>query len=107
MGIDEDGFWLHAHHQVTIVELAEFSGFPEPLLRELVEYGALSPVDPAAPEWKFGADCVAEVRAAARLREDLELETPAVALALSLLRRIERMEAEMRALRAQLVRPRG
>lgn len=107
MADEQDGIWLHTRHQVTIVELAECSGFPEPELRELVEYGALAPVDPLAPEWRFAADWVAELRAAARLREDLELETPAVALALSLLRRIDRMEDEMRALRAQLVRPRG
>jgi chaperone modulatory protein CbpM len=107
MADEQDGIWLHTRHQVTIVELAEFSGFREPELRELVEYGALAPVDPQASEWRFAADWVAELRAAARLREDLELETPAVALALSLLRRIDRMEDEMRALRAQLVRPRG
>lgn len=102
----EDTLWLHARRQVTLVELAQFSGIPESVLRELVEYGALAPLEPAAEEWKFAADCVAGVRAAARLRSDLELETPEVALALSLLERIDRLEAELRHLRAQRVEPR-
>jgi chaperone modulatory protein CbpM len=96
--------WLHAESRVTLVELAQASGLPENLLRELVDYGALEPAEGA--EWCFSADCVVRVRTAARLRNDLELETGSLALVLSFLERIQRLEAQVRHLHAQLAAPR-
>jgi chaperone modulatory protein CbpM len=97
--------WLHAQSRVTLVELAQSSGLPEDLLRELVEYGALEPTE-GAGEWCFDAECVVRVRTAARLRNDLELETGSLALVLSFLERIQRLEAQVRHLHAQLAAPR-
>lgn len=102
----EEGLWLSAQARVSIVELAQCSGVSEAVLRELVEFGALTPADPFAGEWAFSADCVASVRRAARLCEDLELETPALALVLSFLERIGHLEDEVRDLSAQLAAPR-
>lgn len=102
MAEHEDVMWLHAEHRVTIVELAECSGLAEDVLRELVDYGALSPVDPGALD--FNARCVASVRAAARLTQDLELDTPALALVLSFLERIDALESRVRELNAKLPR---
>ncbi len=99
-----DVAWLVAGEEVTLVELARSSGLPEALLRELVDYGALTPARPEAAEWRFGAECVVRVRTAARLHRDLELETPAVALALAFLERIERLESEVRRLEASRLR---
>lgn len=104
MAEQDDAEWLHAQVQVTIVELAQSSGLPEAVLRELVEYGALAPVDPRSEQWCFGADCVGRLRAAARLREDLELETSMLALVLSFLDRIQVLESRVRHLEAS--RPR-
>jgi chaperone modulatory protein CbpM len=104
---EREMMWLYTQRSITLVELAEASGLPEATLRELVEYGALAPSDPQALEWSFSAECVTRVRKAARLREDLELETPALAVALSFLERIARLEDEVRRLQAQLARPRG
>lgn len=100
----DDVLWLHARHEITIVELAECAGLEEGEVRELVEYGALSPTD--AQAWTFSADCVSRVRAAARLRADLDLETPTLALVLSFLERIDTLEAQVRNLAAQLQAPR-
>lgn len=102
MAEQDDAIWLHAGTQVTLVELARVSGLAPEVLRELVEFGALAPVAREASEWSFSAQCVVRVRAAARLGTDLELETPALALVLGYLERIERLEAELRHLRAQL-----
>ena len=102
----EDAVWLHTQRHISIVELAQFAGLAETKVRELVEFGALSPADPQAPEWLFTAECVANVRQAARLCNDLELETSAMALVLSFLERIQHLEGELRHLRAQLVAPR-
>ena len=101
----EDALWLHAQRQVSIIELSQSCGVSEALVRELVEYGALAPADPGAEEWCFTADCVVRVRIAARLCGDLELETPALALVLSFLERIDELEAEVRRLSAQLAVP--
>ena len=101
----EDAAWLHAEAQVTLVELARSSGLTEEVLRVLVEYGALEPASQGA-EWRFSAECVVRVRTAARLRNDLELETPSLALVLSFLERIQRLEAQVRHLHAQLAVPR-
>ncbi len=104
MAEQEQALWLHAEARVTIVELAQASGLTQEDLRELVEYGALAPADGAALSWSFGADCVVRVRAAARLREALELDTSALALVLTYLERIQRLEAEVRHLRASRLR---
>lgn len=101
----EDILWLDERVHVTIAELAECTGVPEPVLRELVEYGALAPADPRAGEWTFSADWVVSVRTAARVCNDLELETRALALALSYVERIHRLEEEVRRLTAQLGEP--
>ncbi|MDQ3026240.1 MAG: chaperone modulator CbpM [Pseudomonadota bacterium] len=100
----EVALWLHAERLISIVELAEYSGLPASLLQELVEYGALTPTGNQV-EWVFGGDCVARLRTAARLRDALELDTAALALALSFLERIERLEGEVTNLSARL--PRG
>ncbi len=95
----------YAGAQVTLVELSHASGLEPDVLRELVEYGALALSTTEGAEWSFSAECVVRVRTAARLKIDLELETPAVALVLSYLERIQRLESELRHLRAQLTAP--
>ena len=98
---EHDVVWLHERHEVSIVELAQCAAVSEAEVRELVEYGALSPIR----EWTFSASCVARVRAAMRLRDDLELGTPEVALVLTFLERIESLEAQVRQLSAQMQSP--
>jgi len=92
--------WLHAGETISVEELAAASGFSVSEIRELVEYGALTP----SAEAVFSATCVGCVRHAARLREDLELELPALALVLTFLERIETLESELRKLSSQLPR---
>jgi chaperone modulatory protein CbpM len=100
-----EAVWLHSRHQLTLIELAECSGLSEEEVRELVEYGALAPADAASAEWTFAAACVSRVRTAARLRNDLELETRALALVLRFLERIEALESQVRELNAKRASP--
>ena len=99
-----DAEWLDAHHEFSFAELVQFSGMSEAELRELVDYGVLTPTDPQQAAWTFSGDVVVTVQAAGRLRDDLELDAQALALALTLINRIRDLEAQLRNLRAQLPR---
>jgi hypothetical protein len=96
--------WLDQRQQLSLAELAELSGLPEAELRQLMEYDALVPADPAAKESTFTADCVITARTARRLRTDFDLEPAGLALVLTLLERIRNLEAQLRSIDAQ--RPR-
>ncbi len=100
----EEALWLTENLRFSLAELAELAGVPEAELRELADYGAITPVDPGASQWVFTATCLTTVRAASRLRASFELEPHGVALVISLLERIRDLEAELTALRAQMPR---
>jgi chaperone modulatory protein CbpM len=105
--------WLHDHGEVSWEELVEASGLAPELLRELVECGALAPINAQTPadvqpvQWRFTASCVVTVRRVSRLREDFDLDANALSVALMLVDRIHALEAQLRDLQSQLPRPRG
>jgi chaperone modulatory protein CbpM len=95
---------LEEHIQIALDELERASGLSIEVITELVEYGVFQPQGERPHEWRFAARCIAVGRTARRLRADFELSTPGVALALSLIERIEELEREVRALQAQALR---
>jgi chaperone modulatory protein CbpM len=105
--------WLHDHAEVSWEELVELSGLAPELLRELVEYGALAPINAQAQtddqpvQWRFTARSIVAVRSVSRLREDFDLDTNALSVALRLVERIHELEAQLRDLQSQFPRPRG
>jgi chaperone modulatory protein CbpM len=105
-----DAQWLSERAEVSVEELAELSGLSPELLRELVDYGALVPIDAQVPanaqsaQWSFAADCVVAVRTASRLREDFDLDASALSVALMLIERIHGLEAQLRELQTQFPR---
>ena len=92
MAEHDEVVWMHAERTITIVDLASYCGVQEAEVRELVEYGALTPTDPRGEPLAFAADCAPQVRSALRLCHDLELESASVPLVLSLLDRIHELE---------------
>ncbi|MBI3528363.1 MAG: hypothetical protein HY067_10375 [Betaproteobacteria bacterium] len=102
-----DAQWLSEHAEVSVEELAELSGLSPELLRELVNYGALVPINAQVPtnaetaQWTFTADCVVAVRTVSRLREDFDLDANALSVALTLIERIHGLEAQLQDLRSQ------
>lgn len=101
MTIEIDLLWLDDRQTLTLPELARACGLAEEELHELVEYGALAPVEPRHQQLVFSAASVPGMRTAGRLRRDLDLDLFAVALLLESLDRIESLERRVAALEAQ------
>jgi chaperone modulatory protein CbpM len=99
-----EAMWLDEGGDVTLVELTRCSGLTAGEVRELVDLGVLVPSAPSAADPTFPASSISAARVAARLRKDFEVDTRGLALALTLLERVQSLEAELRAIRAQLPR---
>ena len=97
-----ESLWLHVHYTFSLAQLSEMSGLTEVELREMVDYGILSPIDPEAEQWLFGADRLVTVRMAQRLSRDFDLDPQGLALVVTLLDRVHALEAEVCELRAKL-----
>jgi chaperone modulatory protein CbpM len=97
-------FWLHEHYALSVNQLAELSGLSEVEIHELVDYGAITPIDANVVQRSFDAQYIVTARTARRLRDDFDLNTHGVALALSLLDRVHELETELRNLHARLPR---
>ena len=93
--------WLNARQELSLHEFVQISGLPEAELRNLVEFGVLTPLDPRAPAWSFGADCLSLARTAGRLRRDFDLDSAGLAVALALIERVWELEARLRDLHAR------
>ena len=91
---------IDEHGEIGWTQLIEMSGLTDAELAELVEDGALDPLDPQSASWSFHGRSVVIARAAGRLRRDLDLDAHALAVVLRFVARIEALEAELRALRA-------
>ena len=97
-----DGAWLRHWQRLSLGELAAMSGLSTLELHELVGYGVLTPANPQEPQWVFSTDCMQTVRRVCRLRDDLGLDTHAMALAFMLLDRICMLETRVCELQAQV-----
>ncbi len=104
MTIETEVVWLDEHRMVTLTELVEVSGLREAELRDLVSTGALPARDAPGGGLSFSARVVTMARTACRLRDDFELDTRGLAVALRLLERVRDLEGELSRLRAQLPR---
>jgi hypothetical protein len=94
--------WLDEQQQFSLAELAELSGMSEADLRHLIDCAVLAPTNPDTAEVRFGVECLVTARVAQRLRREFDLDADALALPLKLFERIRDLEAQLRALRAQL-----
>ncbi|HTP39160.1 MAG TPA: chaperone modulator CbpM [Steroidobacteraceae bacterium] len=94
--------------ELSFSELLELSGLTQAELNELVSGGAIAALDTDAAASAFtsryNALALLRARTARRLRDDFDLNTSGLALALTLLERIEQLEQQAGALRARLTR---
>jgi chaperone modulatory protein CbpM len=95
--------WLDQSAVCSIDQLAEVSGLTVDEIEDLVDNGLIEPAD--APERAFHLLHVVTVRKARRLRDDFQLDRNGLALAMTLLRRIDKLEAALLAERLRLATP--
>ena len=86
--------WIDAGGDCSVRELAQLAGVSPSLIESLVEHGALT--DDAVER----AASVTIVRSVRRLQDDFDLDANGLAVALSLLRRVQVLERELLDLRA-------
>lgn len=94
--------WLDARETVTVSELSQVCGMSPSELDELVDYGALVPLQAERHERVFSAEIVPPLRTAGKLRLDFDLDLFTAAILLDYLNRIEALERQVRSLRAHL-----
>ncbi|MGA9854780.1 MAG: chaperone modulator CbpM [Gammaproteobacteria bacterium] len=94
--------WLDEHTTITLSELAELSGMPADDINELIDYGVITSLDEDGAQATFQAHYVITAKTAHRLRNDFELDARGVALAMTLIERVQELEAQLRTLSAKL-----
>lgn len=99
-----ESIWLNTSDICSFEHVVEVSGLSARELRELIEIGIIEPSNTDADNYFFHTHCIVVARQARRLRDDFELDTRGLALALNLLRRMDDLETEIARLRAKLVR---
>ena len=102
MSIETEVLWLDEHREVSLREMVEISGLRDAVLLELVHIGALPTRDTGGGGYSFSARVVTVARTACRLRNDFELDTHGLGVALKLLERVRGLEEEIARLRAQM-----
>jgi chaperone modulatory protein CbpM len=102
VNIEAEVLWLDEQRLVSLEELVELSGLRPAELLELVNRGALAAHEVSGEQHRFSARVVTVARTACRLRDDFELDTSGLAVALTLLERVRGLEEELARLRAQI-----
>lgn len=90
--------------QLSLEECCQRVELPAASLIEIVEYGIVQPGGDSPSTWRFDAAALSRLRQARRLQRELELDWPAVAVALDLLGEVQRLRAENDRLRRRLLR---
>jgi chaperone modulatory protein CbpM len=94
--------WLDEQHTVGMPELSRACGLSAAELLELIDYGALAPMAGQADPPLFSTSCITPLREAARVRSDFDLDLFAIAILLGYIHRIDDLQRELHAQRAQL-----
>lgn len=89
---------------LTVERLAAEAGLHPELVARFVEFGLLEPAERAGEEYVFGEEAVARLCRIERLREQLGVNLPGIAVILELRERVRALQREVERLRAELGR---
>ena len=95
-----DAIWLNSTEVCRIEDLAERSGLSIEEIADLVDTGVIAPLEEENQAHYFLIRHVLTVKVARRLRDDFQLDCHGISLALTLLRRIDDLEARLAAAEA-------
>jgi len=90
--------------ELTLTELCQATRLGSDTLIEIIEEGILEPTGSTPETWQFSNHTIAIAQKAARLHNDLEIDWPGIALAISLIEELEQLRDENQQLRQQLQR---
>ncbi|MGK0602391.1 chaperone modulator CbpM [Yokenella regensburgei] len=88
----------------TVTEFCVHTGVSEEELNEIVGLGVIEPAQNQAERWLFDDRAVSIVHRALRLRRELELDWPGIAVAMTLLEENAQLVKENRLLHQRLAR---
>src|SRR5690349_21809582 len=87
----------------SLSEVCSRCGVHAELIVEMVEYGVVEPADTDANKrWLFASETLTRLNRARRLRQDLQLNLPGLALSLDLLDQIDGLRRQVASLQHQL-----
>ena len=89
-------------YYLTLTELTQSVRLSTETVITIVECGIVDPRGEQPQQWLFEPQMVRMVQRACRLQRDLELDWPAVALALELIEDLQQLREENQRLRQQL-----
>ena len=90
--------------QLNLEELCQATLITTEIVIEIVEHGIIEPDGNTPENWRFNAYMVTTARKALRLHNDLDVDWPGVALALSLIDELEQLRGQNKALKQRLSR---
>jgi chaperone modulatory protein CbpM len=89
---------------LSFQELCLVTELPSQTIVQIVEQGIIEPVGDGPEDWVFSTHMITVTKKACRLHNDLEIDWPGIALAISLIEELERLRAENRQLNNRLGR---
>jgi chaperone modulatory protein CbpM len=90
------------NYSLTLTEVTHCIQLPAETIITIVDLGIVEPRGRVPDDWLFAPPMLGTLRRATRMQRDLELDWAAIALALSLLDKLQESRAENRCLRQQL-----
>lgn len=97
----EGHVWLDNEGTCSAQDLIEVSGLSSEELDELIANGVILPIDEQADRPLFQLHYLVTATTARRLRDDFELDQNGLVLALTLMRRIDELQEQLKAAHAQ------
>ena len=93
---------LEEEMKISLAQLCRLSNLSAESILEMMDYGVIEPSRSSTEKWLFRGDSVSRLRCAQRLKQDLGVNTAGAALALDLLKEMNRMRVRLRRLEEQL-----
>jgi chaperone modulatory protein CbpM len=94
-----DVVWINGNEVCQIEHLVEVSGLSIFEIEDLIENDLIIPIDRSMVPHTFALQIVLVVKKARRLKDDFQLDSNGLVLALTLLERIDVLENELQLLR--------